>query len=209
MTENITIATGKSYNSHYHSLAGVSAGTTSLSFAATPLFWATQMRVNWNHYREETCKWVQKCTINIKQSHAPVSRWSSRHSISDNPIVSTIPSSCDLTTIWLRESDWKQMSSKEPTTKLKRGFQINRKSKLVGFTVSSREDLERKIVSCYRFVFSCSILSDEKHVNRLVFSSPLSFTSWLFRLRLRSIAKPPGYSSDAQPLGLSLIIKLR
>ena len=126
----------------------------------------------------------------------------------------TIPSSaqsssCDLTTIQLRESDWKQMSSKEPTTKLKKGFQTNPKSKLVGFTVSSREDLERKIVSCYRFVFSCSILSDEKHVNRLVFSSPLSFTSWLFRLRLRSIAKPPGYSSDAQPLGLSLIIKLR
>ena len=61
---------------------------------------------------------------------------------------------------------------KETDDKLKNGFQTNRKSKLVGFTVSSREDLERKIVSCYRFVFSCLILVDEKHVNRLVFSSP-------------------------------------
>ena len=92
--------------------------------------------------------------MNIKRSYAPVSRWSSGNSNADITIISTITSSCDLTTILSRESDREQMSSKVTDNELKKGFQNNRKSKLVGFTVSSREDLEKKIVSCYRYVFS-------------------------------------------------------
>ena len=89
----------------------------------------TSRHSSWNSFRfpsDQNCCTIPIARQSIKRPYAPVSRWSSRHSSADNTIVSTITSSCDLTTIWLRESDWEQMSSKKPTIKLKNGFQTNR-----------------------------------------------------------------------------------